>query len=68
MSRDEALVAALAMWPDRPGVARLCQELLSEYLDEPITAVAPDQVSFPHMPWLIGRWNRGNPYGRTGKP
>lgn len=44
MKRDEAVDRALAMYPDRAGVGRLCQELLSDALERPITWQAPSDL------------------------
>lgn len=40
--RERALMFALSQRPERIGIGRLCQELLADYLDEPITATTPE--------------------------
>jgi hypothetical protein len=38
MSPDQAISRVLAMEPDKPGVARLCQELLADVTGQAIVA------------------------------
>lgn len=59
MSPDQAVTRALAMEPDRPGVARLCQELLSVCTGEPIVAEpAPPLMRLPGAMQVANRHAR----------
>lgn len=60
--RSEAITAALSMDPSRPGVGRLCQELLAEVTGCPITHRAPASILFP--PCQIPRPDAPRPSAR----
>lgn len=65
--RSEAITAALSIDPSRPGVGRLCQELLAEATCRPITARTRRGIFFPPSAHPIGAAGR-NPWGRAGRP
>lgn len=69
MDRDAAIQFALSQRPESIGVARLCQELLADVAERPVTAETPKLEpikAFRPRPDKIG--NRNNPWGRKGKP
>lgn len=69
MDRDAAIQFALSQRPESIGMARLCQELLADVADKPVTARAP--VLVPIAPYRFNPGPRGkcnNPFGRAGKP
>lgn len=66
MTFGQAVTAALSMRADdRPGVARLFQELLATATEQPIIVPAAEPVRRIVGHRSIG--NRGNKYGRRGK-
>jgi len=68
VTRDQALDFALAQRPESIGVGRLCQELLADFLDEPITAPTPKLHEARTLQRHAMTGNRNNPWGRKGKP
>lgn len=67
MTLREATRSALTMEPDRPGVARLCQELLAEHSGLPVRREPIELVRF-HGASSKMLGNRGNRWGRSGRP
>lgn len=65
MTFDEALIAALAIRPDgRPGVTRLCQELLAQATGRPLRHPPPEKVERRRGTENIGgKGNRVGPWG-----
>lgn len=64
---SDAVAAAVRMRPDRPGVGRLCQELLAELSNRRVSDEPPASIFFPPSAQPIGAPGR-NPWGRKGRP